>query len=280
MTSNSLLSSGVPPLHAGLDIGSTGTKAVLLHTQTLEVLAVAEEPTGWEPAAAARRVLGIALNQLGATPQDVASTVATGYGRASVPADKRVTEITCHAQGALHLVPGASTVLDIGGQDSKLIALGEDGSVRDFLMNDKCAAGTGRFVANMAIALGIPLDDFGSLAAQGSPAPLSSMCAVFAESEIIGLTAKGAAREDLAAGIVASIAKRLKALAGRIPFVPVVAFTGGLARNAELAACFQHALGVELVAPPFAPYAGAIGAALIAADNSTTSSTPPTGVSA
>lgn len=267
MTNSRPCSSASSTLFAGLDIGSTGTKAALLHAQSGEVLAVAEEPTGWEPARAATRVLDAALDQLGAAPQNIARTVATGYGRTSVSAaDRRVTEITCHARGALHLVPGARTVLDIGGQDSKLIALAEDGAVRDFLMNDKCAAGTGRFVANMAVALGINLVDFGTLAAQGSPAPLSSMCAVFAESEIIGLTAQGVARQNLAAGIVVSIAKRLKSLSGRVPFIPVVAFTGGLARNPELAACFADALDVELTAPALAPFAGAVGAALMAAD--------------
>ena len=117
----------------------------------------------------------------------------------------------------------------------------------------------------MATALGIDLDEFGVLAASGTPAPISSMCAVFAESEVIGLTASGTSREDLAAGIVVSIAKRLTSLAGRISLTPNIAFTGGTARNAELAKCFSEALDVELTAPPLAPFAGAIGAALIAA---------------
>lgn len=197
---------------------------------------------------------------------DLSRTVATGYGRKmAAMADKQITEISCHALGAKHLVPDAMTVLDIGGQDSKLIALDESGNVSDFLMNDKCAAGTGRFIANMATALGIDLDDFGILAASGTPAPISSMCAVFAESEVIGLTASGVSREDLAAGIVSSIAKRLTSLAGRIPMTPNIAFTGGTARNAELVASFSKALNIELTAPPLAPFAGAIGAALIAA---------------
>lgn len=257
-----------PLLFAGVDIGSTATKAALVDGATNEVVAVAEKPTGWAPKAAAQDALDDVLSQLDIADPHIQRTIATGYGRnmASM-ADKRVTEISCHALGAKHLVPDAMTVLDIGGQDSKLIALDENGGVRDFLMNDKCAAGTGRFISNMAAALGIELDDFGVLAASGKPAPISSMCAVFAESEVIGLTASGVSREDLAAGIVVSIAKRLTSLAGRIPLNPTIAFTGGTARNVELAKCFSDALEVELVAPPLAPFAGAVGAALIAARN-------------
>ncbi len=253
-------------MFAGLDIGSTATKAAIIDGASKEVLAVAEKSTGWDPKAAAKEALDAALTQLDSPTTRLSRTVATGYGRNMAAAiDKRVTEISCHALGAKHLVPAAMTVLDIGGQDSKLIALNDNGSVRDFLMNDKCAAGTGRFVANMATALGVSLEDFGKLASSGDPAPISSMCAVFAESEVIGLTASGVPRENLAAGIVLSIAKRLTSLAGRIPLTPSIAFTGGIARNAELAECFSNALDIELIAPPLAPFAGAIGAALIAA---------------
>lgn len=251
---------------AGLDIGSTATKAAIIDGASKEVIAVAERSTGWAPKEAAREALEDALSQLNIPSAKISRTVATGYGRnMASTADKRVTEISCHALGAKHLVPDAMTVLDIGGQDSKLIALDDHGNVRDFLMNDKCAAGTGRFIANMATALGVDLNNFGALASSGNPAPISSMCAVFAESEVIGLTASGTSREDLAAGIVASIAKRLTSLAGRIPLTPTIAFTGGTARNAELAKCFSKALNVQLTAPPLAPFAGAIGAALIAA---------------
>ncbi|NDV25421.1 acyl-CoA dehydratase activase [Desulfovibrio sp. JC010] len=249
---------------AGLDIGSTATKAAIIHGVSKEVVAVAERATGWAPKEAAREALEDALSKLDVPGALISRTVATGYGRKMAAADKQVTEISCHALGAKHLVPEAMTVLDIGGQDSKMIALDEQGNVRDFLMNDKCAAGTGRFISNMATALGIDLDEFGVFAAKGTPVPISSMCAVFAESEVIGLTASGASREDLAAGIVVSIAKRLTSLAGRISFTPTIAFTGGTARNAELAKCFSEAIGVELNTPVLAPFAGAIGAALIA----------------
>ncbi|MCJ2164791.1 2-hydroxyglutaryl-CoA dehydratase [Pseudodesulfovibrio sp. S3] len=253
---------------AGLDIGSTATKAAIIDGISNEVIAVAEKSTGWNPKAAAQEALEEALSLLPSSDFEIIRTVATGYGRNMASGiDKRVTEISCHALGAKHLVPDAMTVLDIGGQDSKLISLDEHGNVRDFLMNDKCAAGTGRFIANMAIALGVDLDNFGVLASLGNPAPISSMCAVFAESEVIGLTASGVSRKDLAAGIVISIAKRLTSLAGRIPLTPNIAFTGGTARNADLAECFSKALNIELIAPPLAPFAGAIGAALIAAKN-------------
>lgn len=263
--SNPDTSSGkIMHLFAGLDIGSTATKAAIVDGSGKEVVAVAERATGWAPKEAANGTLEDALAQLDISGALISRTVATGYGRKMADADKQVTEISCHALGAKHLVPETMTVLDIGGQDSKMIALDDDGGVRDFLMNDKCAAGTGRFISNMATALGIGLDEFGLFAAKGTPVPISSMCAVFAESEVIGLTASGASREDLAAGIVVSIAKRLTSLAGRISFTPAIAFTGGTARNAELAQCFSEALGVELTAPPLAPFAGAIGAALIA----------------
>ena len=253
-------------LFAGLDIGSTATKAAIIDGASKQVLAVAERSTGWAPKEAAQKALDDAISRLNSPDAQVNRIVATGYGRNMASnADKQVTEISCHALGAKHLVPDAMTVLDIGGQDSKLISLDEHGNVRDFLMNDKCAAGTGRFISNMATALGIDLNDFGVLASSGTPAPISSMCAVFAESEVIGLTASGTSREDLAAGIVVSIANRLTSLAGRISLTPNIAFTGGTARNAELAKCFSKALNVELVAPPLAPFAGAIGAALIAA---------------
>ena len=256
------------PITAGIDVGSTGAKAAILaygEDGALRVVGVAEQPTGWAPAAAGEAVLSAALAQAAIGRQAVASIVGTGYGRVSLPfADRRVTEITCHARGAAWLVPGCRTVLDLGGQDSKLISLNADGSVRDFVMNDKCAAGTGRFIQNMCAAMGIAIEDFGPLAASGTVVTLSSMCAVFAETEVIGLTAQGSKPADLAAGIVASIARRLKSLTGRIPLAAPVAFTGGLARSPELAALMAAGLETDLTVPPLAPYAGAIGAALIA----------------
>jgi len=252
---------------AGVDVGSTGAKAVVLHAADGGILGRAEAPTGYSPPRAGEAVLDAALAQAGAARGDLAAVVGTGYGRVALPfADRRVTEITCHARGARHLVPEARSVLDIGGQDSKLIALNPDGSVRDFVMNDKCAAGTGRFIQNMAAALGLAMEDFGTAARSAEPLALSSMCAVFAETEIIGLTAQGAAVEALASGIMDSIARRLKTLSGRVPLVPVCVFTGGLARSSEMAGLLARGLGVELRTPPDALYAGAIGAALIAAD--------------
>lgn len=255
---------------AGVDVGSTGAKAVVLDAATGGILGLAEAPTGFSPPKAGEAVLAAALEKAGFARGDVASVVGTGYGRVSLPfAARRVTEITCHARGARHLTPEARCVLDIGGQDSKLIALHADGSVKDFVMNDKCAAGTGRFIQNMAAVLGLDLDEFGAAAARGQPVSLSSMCAVFAETEIIGLTAQGARVDDLAAGILASVARRLRTLTGRVPLVPVLVFTGGLARNPDMTALIAQGLGVELHAPPEAPFAGALGAALIAAETAT-----------
>lgn len=249
-------------------MGSTGAKAAVLAVAGREILAVAEAPTGWSPRDAGQAVLDKALELAGVDRQQLAACVGTGYGRVSLPfVDRRVTEITCHARGARFLVPGARSVLDIGGQDSKLVALDDAGAVKDFVMNDKCAAGTGRFIQNMAAILDTPVQDFGALAATGSPAPLSSMCAVFAETEMIGLMAQGVGKADLAAGILASIARRLKTLTGRIPLAAPCAFTGGLARSPALVALLAAGLGVDLVAPQLAQHAGAIGAALIAADS-------------
>lgn len=254
---------------AGVDVGSTGAKAVVLDAASGTLLGRAEAPTGYSPPKAGEAVLDEALREAGAARADLSSVVGTGYGRVGLPfADRRVTEITCHARGARHLVPQARSVLDIGGQDSKLIALNADGSVRDFVMNDKCAAGTGRFIQNMAAALGLALEDFGAAAQSAEPLALSSMCAVFAETEIIGLTAQGAGVAALAAGIMDSIARRLRTLSGRVPLVPACVFTGGLARSPEMAALLGRGLGVELRTPPDALFAGAIGAALIAADTS------------
>lgn len=139
----------------------------------------------------------------------VSRIVGTGYGRISLPfADKVVTEITCHARGAVHLFPGTGVVLDIGGQDSKVISTAPDGSVQDFLMNDKCAAGTGRFLQVLSDILGMELAELGEAAGRGKPAAISSMCAVFAETEIIGLLARGTPPADIAAGVFRSIARR------------------------------------------------------------------------
>lgn len=250
---------------AGIDIGSISAKAAIVADG--QVAGTAVLPTGFQAAAAARKVFEAALAQAGLDAGAVGGIVATGYGRAAVDfAGRTVTEITCHAAGAVHLDPGVRAVIDIGGQDSKAIALDDQGRVKDFAMNDKCAAGTGRFLEVMARAMETDLDQFGRLSlAADRPAAISSLCTVFAESEVISLIAKGEERERIIAGIHAAIAARVMAMAGRVGIRPPVMLTGGVARNVGLVKALENLLGSALIVSPHAQVNGAIGAALLAA---------------
>jgi predicted CoA-substrate-specific enzyme activase len=249
---------------AGVDVGAITAKAAIL--QDGELLASAIISAGYDRAAAARQVLGQVLAQAGITREQVSCLVATGYGRVQVPgADRSVTEITCHARGAHHLCPDVHTVIDIGGQDSKGIAVGPEGRVVDFVMNDKCAAGTGRFLEVMAHALEVDLVDFGALALSAARrAKISSTCTVFAESEVVTHLAAGTPRPEVIAGIHEAIAARVATMLGRIPVKDAVVLTGGVARNAGVARMLEERLGHAIVVPEQAQLAGAIGAALIA----------------
>ena len=215
---------------AGVDVGSVAAKAVIFDPQSRSLLGKAVLPTGWNAREAGEKALAAACADAGGIA--ASRIVGTGYGRISLPfADKVVTEITCHARGAVHLFPGTGVVLDIGGQDSKVISTAPDGSVQDFLMNDKCAAGTGRFLQVLSGILGMELAELGEAAGRGKPAAISSMCAVFAETEIIGLLARGTPPADIAAGVFRSIAPHTLARrmhvhgrAGDKPFVQQAAF--------------------------------------------------------
>lgn len=249
----------------GIDIGSTATKAVLLVDGRIAGQVVIA--TGWDPRQAGRDAFDSLLECSGLSEDDVNAVVGTGYGRVSLPfADRRVTEVTCHARGAEYMVPGSRLVVDIGGQDSKFIALDGRGHVTDFIMNDKCAAGTGRFLQVMAGVLDMSLDELGELALTSEPAVISSMCTVFAESEVIGLLARGVDKGAIAAGVVQSIAKRLPTLLGRMPQVSQITFTGGLATNPAICRRIEQCLGLPLQVPQFPQVAGALGAALIASE--------------
>jgi predicted CoA-substrate-specific enzyme activase len=251
---------------AGVDIGAITAKAVVFDDEGL--LATALILAGYDRAAAALQVLDRALAQAGLAREQIARLVATGYGRVQVAgADRTVTEITCHARGAHHLCPDVHTVIDIGGQDSKGIAVGAAGKVLDFVMNDKCAAGTGRFLEVMAHALEVDLVDFGQLAlAAPRRARISSTCTVFAESEVITHLAAGADRGEIIAGIHEAIAARVATMVGRIPVRDRVVLTGGVAHNAGVARMLEEKLGQPITVPEHAQLAGAIGAALIARD--------------
>ena len=264
---------------AGIDVGSVAAKAVVLKVpsqgQGPSVAGRAVLPTGWNTAEAGALALENACADAAIGRSEVQRVTATGYGRIALPfADKAVTEISCHARGAAHLFAQAGVVLDIGGQDSKVICLdiprdtaaGKPGAVRDFLMNDKCAAGTGRFLQVLSGILNMPLDELGRAASAGSPVAISSMCAVFAETEIVGLLARSTPPQDIAAGVFRAIARRMCALARRIPMQGQCVFTGGLATSPAFAAILSDELGMTVNVPDDPQTVGALGAALIAAD--------------
>lgn len=246
---------------AGVDIGSTMTKAVIV-SDRIEASLIG--PTGPEHRKLANKVMEEALAQAGLRFDDLTYITATGYGRINVPfADKQVTEITCHARGLQSLLPTVRTVIDIGGQDSKGIKL-EAGKVVDFVMNDKCAAGTGRFLEVIADALGVPLKNLGdlSLKAQKTIA-ISNTCTVFAEHEVISQLAGGASVNDLIAGIHDAIAARVYSMVKKLKIEQDVAVTGGGAKNIGLVKALEGRFGFSLLVPPEPLITGALGAALV-----------------
>jgi predicted CoA-substrate-specific enzyme activase len=252
-------------VYAGIDAGSRAVKVVLVDGDSLEVVGSGLADQGLVPEAVALAVLDEALRAVGLRRSDIARTVATGYARNLMGlADTTITEITCHARGVRHLVPAAMTVIEIGGQDSKLLRLSPNGSVRDFAMNDRCAAGTGRFLEMVAQRLEIPLDRLGEMAAcSRQPAAISSMCVVFAETEIIGLLATGTPPEDVVAGVQAAIATRVAGMtAGQV--TPPLVLTGGVALIRGMCDALAAVIGVKPQLAPRPQYTGALGAALLA----------------
>ena len=244
----------------GIDIGSTATKAVVLDGAG-ELARTVLCPTGFSSVEAAERVRA-ELAAAGYLVEEC-PVVATGYGRVAVGfADAVVTEITCHGAGAAHLFGPQGTVIDVGGQDTKVIAL-KGGKVRKFAMNDKCSAGTGRFLEIMADRLGVTQEELSRLAAAGQPTTISNMCTVFAESEVISLVGKGEPRENIANGVIASVVKRVATLAGQGSGAPYF-LTGGLCENAYVLQQLGAQLGASVTSCAQARYAGAIGAALAA----------------
>jgi len=251
---------------AGIDAGSRAIKIVLLDGDGATPIAQDLTDQGVHQDRLASGLFGRLLREHGMDKSDVARIVATGYGRNSVTiADTTVTEITCHAVGVRRLAAETMTVIDIGGQDSKLIRLDSNGKVRDFAMNDRCAAGTGRFLEIVAARLDMPLDSLGAIAAQSrEPAAISSMCVVFAETEIIGLLASGRAVEDIVAGVQNAIASRLVSMVGR-NVDPPVTFTGGVAMIPGMAEALHSVLRQEVTVCAEPQMTGALGAAILAA---------------
>jgi predicted CoA-substrate-specific enzyme activase len=251
-------------LTVGIDVGSITAKAAVVRNGA--VIAEKLIPTGYNARQAGTHVFTEILKEAGIDPAKVAKIISTGYGRNSVEiADKAVTEITCHAAGAYYLNPEVRSVIDIGGQDSKVIALDSDGNVKNFAMNDKCAAGTGRFLEVMANALEVDLESFGSFALSADqPSKISSLCTVFAESEVISLIAKGEKRENIIAGIHESIAARVGALATRTGLRPAIMMTGGVAKNIGVVKALEKRVGLPIAVSSQSQLTGAIGAALLA----------------
>lgn len=259
---------------AGIDVGSVAAKALVYDTNDGCVLGSAILPTGWNAREAGEAALAGACDAANTGRETVGFVVGTGYGRISLPfADKTITEISCHARGAAYLFPRTGIVLDIGGQDSKVISIDENaahgvrpGLVTDFVMNDKCAAGTGRFLQVLSGILDMPLDELGRAAERGTPVSISSMCAVFAETEIVGLLARGTSPDDIAAGVFLSIVRRMCGLAKRIPMHGECTFSGGLATSPAFRELLARELGVPVNVPESPQTMGALGAALIASD--------------
>ncbi|MGM9619356.1 MAG: acyl-CoA dehydratase activase [Oscillospiraceae bacterium] len=247
----------------GIDIGSTASKVVVLDNESMVSHFVL--PTGWSSKDTAREIAR-RLSEDGMPVDEEMRVIATGYGRVAVDyADKVVTEITCHGRGGYSLLGRNCTIVDIGGQDTKVITV-ENGMSVNFLMNDKCAAGTGKFLEIMASRLGVDLGEMFELAARGTPLAISSMCTVFAESEVISHIGSGEPREDIAAGVVDSVVNKVAGLCARHSIRGDVLLTGGLSECEYLIGSLSKKLGVKVYADPLGRYAGALGAALIARD--------------
>ena len=247
-------------LGIGIDIGSTATKIAVLDDDGA-IVDTNVRSTGFSSVEAAA-VAGEYLASRGFLDMPHA-VVATGYGRIAVPfADKVVTEITCHGMGAAFLFGDDGVVIDVGGQDTKVIQLA-GGKVKKFLMNDKCAAGTGRFLEIMADRLAVSQQQLADMAREGEPTPISSMCTVFAESEVISLVGRGEPRENIANGVIESVVERVATMASGVPGEQVF-LTGGLCDNAYFVERLASALGRHVQTEPNARFAGAIGAAIAA----------------
>jgi len=252
---------------AGVDVGSISAESVIVDEEG-RVVGQAIGATGADSAAAAGRTFAEALEQAGLEPSQIGRVVSTGYGRERVSfAHDKITEITCHGRGALHLFPEARTVIDIGGQDSKAIRVDERGRVMSFQMNDKCAAGTGRFLEVMARILGLELGELGEMSARSrNPVTLASACTVWAQADVIQHLNDKVPVEDIAAGVNQAMAARMAILANSIGIEQDVCMTGGVAKNQGVLAALEKQLGTRIRRPKRhdPQLAGAIGAALFA----------------
>lgn len=249
---------------AGIDIGSVGTKVAIV--QDGRLISCAVLPTGGNNRKTAETAYAEALARIDLSKDDVQKIVATGYGRENLPfADKHITEITCHAMGIHTLFPGIKTILDIGGQDTKGIQIDAEGKVTDFVMNDKCAAGTGRFLDVMSHALEVKVQDLPELSRKSeAPVKISCMCTVFAESEVISLVAKGTPIPDIIKGIHDAVAERSVILLRRLNVIEPMAMSGGVAYNKGLVDSLEEKLNTKINIPENPQIVGAFGAAILA----------------
>lgn len=250
---------------AGIDVGSAQTKGIIINDR-LEIVSRVLIDTGAYVTRAAERCFDEALKQPGLRREDVAYVVGTGYGRYKVTfGDTQITEISCHARGASYIFPGTRTVIDMGGQDVKGIKVGEGGEVKDFVMNDKCAAGTGRFLGNAADVLSLSLDEIGKLSLLAKyPVRLTTVCTVFVESDIMSYLAQGKKVEDILGGVHSAIAARTISLVRRVGIEEEVTFTGGVSRNIGMVRALEDKLGMKLNVSPESHFTGALGASLFA----------------
>jgi predicted CoA-substrate-specific enzyme activase len=248
---------------AGIDLGSTMTKVVIIDTEE-KIRAKVINHTGAEHRRLANKVMEEALGQAGLSFKEVSYVVATGYGRMTVPfADRQISELTCHARGVFNYFPGVRLAIDIGGQDAKGLKI-KDGRLLDFAMSDKCAAGTGRFLEIIAEALGLKLEDLGSISLKSTArVAISSTCTVFARQEVVTRLSQGVPLEDIVAGIHHAIASRTAIMVERLKTGPDVLFTGGVAKNVGVVKALEESLGCEVLIPEEPLLSGAIGAALL-----------------
>jgi len=256
-------------MFAGIDVGSATTKAVLL-SKDMRTLSFSVIPTGHDFNLSGNKVLESALQKIGKSRNCVEYLVSTGYGRRSLLIhDKVLPEIICHAKGTNHLFPKSKTIIDIGGQDSKVIELDDEGNVVRFEMNDKCAAGTGRFLEVLSGILEVDIKDLGLLSIRSkNPCVLSSVCTVFAESEVISYLSHGKAREDICAGLSRAIAKRVISMgrAAQIAYEKEIVFSGGVAKNIGVVRAIEQELGEKVLVPKEPQITAALGAAIFAKD--------------
>ena len=247
--------------YVGIDIGSTASKTVVTGDKEIKFVL----PTGWSSKETASEIASRLLAEGIDVKGEVVRVAATGYGRVAVDyADFVITEITCHGRGGREMAGNDCAIIDVGGQDTKVILV-EQGMIQDFLMNDKCSAGTGKFLEVMTNRLGLTQKELSELASQGKDVTISSMCTVFAESEVISLIGKGTSREDIAYGVVESVAVKvaqlISQLGGNHYFL-----TGGLCEDEYVISRLSHALNAPVESMPLARYAGAIGAALLSGE--------------